>query len=156
MNNNLDITYKELDIKDLCYEGINDENLYDSDSIEEFEQEIIDKLEECDESDFKRTCDWLIKKSNHLIVYEKDYFYVTDERIQDYIQDYADDNFGTSYCDYNVQYSDKANKLLSDFLEEINKDNKIYTTGASVGFIDMSKEVKHIIKDYCDENPIVY
>lgn len=156
MNNELNITYEKLDKLDLCFEDISGECLYDSESIDEFCERLIEDIDEADVTEFKNACDDLIEKSKHLTVYEKDYFNMTADKIKEYIQDYADDNFGTSISDYDVQFSEKAEKLLSEFENELLNDNKIYLSGASVGFIDLSEYVQEAIKDYIEENPSCY
>lgn len=156
MGNDLDITFKKLDKLDLCFEDISGENLYDSESIDVFCENLINDISETDVTEFQNACNDLIEKSKHLMVYEKDYFNMTAEKIKEYIQDYADDNFGTSFSDYDVQFSEKANKLLNEFETELLQDNKIYMSGASVGFIDLSEYVQEAINDYIEENPVVY
>ena len=150
------ITYNELNKLDLCFEDISQEHLYDADTIDEFCESVIEDIScETDCTEFQNACDEAIEKSKFLGVFEKDCFRMTAGRIKEYIQDYADDNFGTAFDGYEVIFSEKADKLLKEFETELLKDNTIYTTGKRVGLIDLSGYVKEAIKDYCDENPVV-
>ena len=139
------------------FEGKNVEHLYDANTIDDYCEEIIEILKcETDITEFQVACERLIEQSKNIVVFEKDYFYMTAERIKEYIQDYANDNFSNALDDYKVLFSEKADELLNQFETELLNNNKVYTSGASVGFIDLSKYVEEAIKDYCDENPVVY
>lgn len=154
---NTDITYKKLADSDLCFEDMSQEHLYDADSIDDFCESIIEDIScEVDCTEFQNACDEILERSKCLKVFEKDCFRMTAGSIKEYIQDYANDNFGTAFDNYEVMFSEKADKLLEEFEAELLKDNNIYTTGKSVGFIDLSDFVKEAIKDYCEENPVVH
>lgn len=154
---NTDITYKKLVDSDLCFEDASGEHLYDSLSLDTYCEGILEDIsDETDCTEFQNAYEEIIAQSKHLSVFEKDYFYMSTERIKDYIQDYATDNFSNAFDDYEVQFSDKAEDLLNQFIEELLKDNKVYTSGAKVGLIDLSDFVKEAIKDYCEENPVVH
>lgn len=157
MAETLNITYEILNNNDLCFEDKNVEHLYDANTIDDYCEEIIEILKcETDITEFQVACERLIEQSKNIVVSEKDYFYMTAERIKEYIQDYANDNFSNALDDYEVLFSEKADELLNQFETELLNNNKVYTSGASVGFIDLSKYVEEAIKDYCDENPVVY
>lgn len=156
MTKDVNITVDKLNKLDLCFEDTSQEHLYDADTIDDFCESIIEDIScEVDCTEFQNTCDEIIEKSKYLGVFEKDCFRMTAGRIKEYIQDYADDNFGTAFDSYEVIFSEKADKLLKEFEAELLNDNSIYTTGKRVGLIDLSGYVKEAIKDYCDENPIV-
>lgn len=156
MTKDANITVDKLNKLDLCFEDTSQKHLYDADTIDDFCESIIEDIScEVDCTEFQNTCDEIIEKSKYLGVFEKDYFRMTAGRIKEYIQDYADDNFGTAFDGYEVIFSEKADKLLKEFEAELLNDNSIYTTGKRVGLIDLSGYVKEAIKDYCDENPIV-
>ena len=156
MTKDANITVDKLNKLDLCFEDTSQEHLYDADTIDDFCESIIEDIScEVDCTEFQNTCVEIIEKSKYLGVFEKDCFRMTAGRIKEYIQDYADDNFGTAFDGYEVIFSEKADKLLKEFEAELLNDNSIYTTGKRVGLIDLSGYVKEAIKDYCDENPIV-
>lgn len=135
------ISLKRLKKEDLCFENINQETLYDYDTIDDFFEEEIYVLGENIKNNY-----YLLEKCKHLKVFSKDYFKIGKHRIEEYIQDYFDDNYGNS-DDYTVTFSEEAVNLLNEFLRIVEYDNQIYTTDNCVGYIDLSEEFQVYIND---------
>lgn len=143
-----EVTIERLDKCDLCFEDINDEWLYDYNSLDDFLEETINELNNnCDPVEYINACESAIEKSKHLTVCEKDYFYFSEDRLAEIIQDYGEDNFGTSFEDYEVTITNKAQELIKELCYEINEHNKIYHAGSMVGFIDLSNLLKQKIEE---------
>lgn len=149
------ISLQKLEEEDLCFEDINQEYLYDYNTIDDFfEGEIegeIYAISAVDPVEFQNACDTLVKKCKQLKVFKKDYFIIWLHRIEECIQDYFDNNYGTS-DEYTVFFSEKAENLLYEFSKIVEHDNQVYTIGECVGYIDLSKELQaYINEDYIED-----
>lgn len=147
------ISLKRLEKKDLCFEDIRQEKLYDCDTIDDFFKSEIDAITEVDPVEFQIVCDTLIEKCKQLKVFKKDYFEIGIHRIEEYIQDYFDDNYGTPN-EYVVAFNEEAKNLLREFLKTVEQDNQVYTIDEHVGYIDLSEELQTYINDNYIEDEV--
>lgn len=147
------ISLERLEKEDLCFEDINQENLYDYNTMDDFFEEEIDAIDEVDPVEFQNACDTLVEKCKQLKVFKKDYFRVGAHRIEEYIQDYFDDNYGNS-DEYTVFFSEMAENLLKEFLKTVEHDNQVYTTDKCIGYIDLSEEIKEYLNDNYIEDEV--
>ena len=139
-----DITIKQLKEADLCFTDFSEEHLYDSYTIEEFYESVVSDLsQETDITEFDNACKSYIECAKHIRVFKKLPIRIDCDWIKNNIEEWYYDN--ASCCDY---LSEKAEKLLEKLVKEIHKDNQVYRAGASVGYMDLSKEVKECIEDY--------
>lgn len=153
MLENVLITLKELKNEDLCFEDEFGEKIYDYSTLEEYYEDVIDFLScETDITEFNNACERCIEVAKKIKVFKKKFIKIGFNRIKDYIEEWYYDNASNANFDYELYFSDRADKLLTRLVEVIHKNNEVYEPSRSVGFIDLSKELKEYIDDYYKED----
>lgn len=143
----MQISLEQLEKEALCFEDMNQEKLYDSNTMDDFFESEIYAINEADPVEFRDACDELVENCKQLKVFKKDYFRIGVHRIEEWIQDYFDDNYGTS-DEYTVYFNETTENLLKEFLKTVEEDNQVYTTDECVGYIDLSEEIKEYKNNY--------
>ena len=122
------ISVHEFYKSDLCiYHPFNEEELIDS--VDEY-IEAFD-CEEITEDD--------IELAKEIKVFTKNYFEISFDRIWNYLNDYAEDNYGLVYLGHELMGEDVVRKFVKDF----NEQQYFYNDGEFVGILDISEELKH-------------
>ena len=143
------ITIKQLKKEDLCIVDFDGEHLYDYCTIEEFYESIINCLsQETDITEFDNACKSFIEQSKYVKVFKKRPIRINYGCIKNYIEEWYYDNASSSDYNYEVDLSEKAEKLLEKLTKEIHKDNQVYSSGTFIGYIDLSNEVQEYINEY--------
>lgn len=76
-------------------------------------------------------------------VFEKDQLNIPTKVLENFITDYLEDNYGSSYWDVEPQ----GMELVSKFCDEFNSKQTWYMNGKIVGTLDMSKDIKQFLED---------
>ena len=143
------ITSKQLKKEDLCIEDFSEQHLYDYSTIEEFYESIVyDLNQETDIIEFDNACKSFIEQSKHIKVFKKLPTIIDYGCIENYIEEWYYDNASGIDFDYEVDLTEKAKILLEKLVKEIHKHNQVYKSGAFVGYIDLSSEMKEYIEIY--------
>lgn len=134
-------TEKEFNETDYCYE-VNDEQL--SDDIDDY----FDELNSCiDKYTTQTDKEYLILDAKRIPIYEKDYIKIHSGRIEQYLEDYFEDNYSCSYCDFDVIEQTGIRPLIEEISKKIEESHCYYTAGDIVGYLDLSEQVKEFLKD---------
>jgi hypothetical protein len=125
------ITIEEYNKNDYCLPHPFSEELL-LDTIEEW-LEAYDDLDDITEED--------IEMVSEVAVYTRDYFKLNYHYLWEWINDYAEDNFGLITCGHEVQGDD----IVKDFVEAFNKKQYFYTTDKKVGVIDLTERLREYV-----------
>lgn len=135
------ITEEEFYKNEYCYE-LNDEKL--SHEIEEYTEEIDGYI--CDITTQEEK-DKIIEDSKKIKVYKRDYARISSGRIEQFIEDYFEDNYGCSYSDFDIVEQTGVRNLIEKISNKIEKSKCFYIAGELVGYIDLSKYVKEYFEE---------
>ena len=137
------VTIKQLKKQDLCIQDFRKNLLYDYYTLEYFYSSILDELNDNTYKEF-------MEKSKHIKVFNKYQIRISSINIKECINEWYYHQGNNSEFDYEVNITDKANKLLDKLVKEIHKHNKRYEVNSFVGYIDLSKELKKYIGELND------
>lgn len=142
------VTLEKFKRKDLCFEYRC--KIYDYNYLNEFYEDISKELfEETDPVEFDIALANIVEKLRKIKVFNKNKFSVPADKMKEWLQGYIWEVYSVNVFDFGfeLKFSQKAEKLLTKLAKVVSDDNKFYTTGSFVGFIDLSKEVEEYFGD---------
>lgn len=134
-------TEEEFNKTDYCYE-LNDEVL--SDDTDEYIEKKNDNISDLT---IQYEIDKIIENAKKIIVYEKDYIQISKGYIEQYLQDYFEDNYFCSYYDFDVIEQTGIMPLIEEISKKIKESKCWYRAGKQVGYLDLSKQLKEYIEE---------
>jgi DNA primase large subunit len=108
------------------------------------EEELIDSVDAYIEAfEYEDITEDDIEIAKEIKVFTKDYFEISFDRLWNYLNDFAEDN----YCLIHSGHEVMGEELVEKFVKDFNEQQYYFIDGDYVGTIDLSEELKRASKE---------